>query len=92
MPQQITKLSEQEFSSLSSLNDRYAKLYTEIGQQTIKKEYYKKVLKDAEDNLNLLLEDFDKLEVDQETLASELTQKYGQGVVDLTEGTISVEV
>lgn len=92
MPQQITKLTEQEFSSLSSLNDRYAKLYTEIGQQTIKKEYYSKILKEAESNLNLLLEDFDKLETDQEELASTLTQKYGQGVVDLTEGTISVEI
>jgi hypothetical protein len=92
MSEKIIKLTQEEISSLSELNDRYAKLYTEIGQNTIKKEYYKKLVKDLTEEENSLLSDFNTLEGQQEVLAKELTSKYGPGSIDLTEGTIVVNM
>ena len=91
MTEKTIKLSDQELSDLLELNDRYAKIYTEIGQQTIKKEYYQKVFKEAEEQLKFLLQDFNSLEAKQEEIAQKLNEKYGgQGVVDLTEGTLTL--
>lgn len=91
MTENVVKLSDQELSDLLELNDRYAKIYTEIGQQTIKKEYYHKIFKEAEQQLSFLLEDFNSLETKQESIAQQLNEKYGgQGVVDLTAGTLTI--
>jgi FtsZ-binding cell division protein ZapB len=64
---------------LQELNSKVADIVTSLGQIEIQISLLK-------ENKRSLLDSFAQIQQDQEVLAQELTQKYGDGKIDITTG------
>jgi len=73
------QLASEELSKLQDLNSKVADIVTSLGQIEIQISLLK-------DNKRSLLASFSQIQQDQEQLAQELTQKYGDGTIDITSG------
>jgi regulator of replication initiation timing len=72
-------LTPEELSKLQESNDKVADIVASLGQIEIQISLLHK-------NKESLLTRFHQLELDQDQLAKELTQKYGDGTIDITSG------
>lgn len=84
------QLTPEELSQAKDLNQRYARVYSELGQIETR-------LNQNEEEHSALLEEKKNLLSDHKTvtqeeirLASVLTEKYGVGMLDLETGVISI--
>jgi hypothetical protein len=73
------QLASEELSKLQDLNSKVADIVTSLGQIEIQISLLK-------DNKRSLLDSFDQIQQDQDQLAKELTQKYGDGTIDMISG------
>jgi len=75
----MTKLTQEELDTLKSLNDRTRAVTAEFGEIQIAKLKLEKRSKFAEDYL-------EALRAEQEANGKALTEKYGNGTIDLESG------
>ena len=73
------QLAPEELSRLQEANNKVADIVASLGQIEIQISLLK-------DNKRSLLDTFTQIQQDQEQLATELTQKYGDGTIDMTSG------
>ena len=73
------QLAPEELSRLQEANNKVADIVASLGQIEIQISLLK-------DNKRSLLDTFTQIQQDQEQLAQELTQKYGDGTIDITSG------
>lgn len=73
------QLAPEELSRLQEANNKIADIVASLGQIEIQISLLK-------DNKRSLLDTFTQIQQDQEQLATELTQKYGDGTIDITSG------
>lgn len=73
------QLTPEELSKLQDSNVKVADIVASLGQIEIQMSLLK-------DNKRSLLDTFAQIQQDQEQLAQELTQKYGDGTIDITSG------
>ena len=73
------QLAPEELSKLQDLNNKVADIVASLGQIEIQISLLK-------ENKRSLLDSFAQIQQDQEVLAQELTQKYGDGKIDITTG------
>jgi hypothetical protein len=73
------KLTFEELSKLQESNNKVADIVASLGQIEINKSI-------LEENKKSLLASFAQIQQDQDQLAAELTQKYGDGTIDITSG------
>ena len=73
------QLTPEELSRLQEANNKIADIVASLGQIEIQISLLK-------DNKRSLLDTFAQIQQDQEQLATELTQKYGDGTIDITSG------
>jgi predicted nuclease with TOPRIM domain len=73
------ELTSEELNSLQSINEELSNTLLSLGQIEISKSL-------LEENKQTLLTNFSQLQQKQEKLAVELTQKYGDGDINLTTG------
>ena len=73
------QLTPEELSKLQESNNKVADIVASLGQIEIQISLLK-------DNKRSLLDTFAQIQQDQEQLATELTQKYGDGTIDITSG------
>lgn len=80
------KLSEQELQDLKQVTDRYTKLVQELGELEFEITNSKDKLKQLEVEKENLLSDYRILKENSEVLSKTLSEKYGQGRVNLETG------
>ena len=73
------QLASEELSKLQELNAKVADIIASLGQIEIQISLLK-------DNKRSLLDTFTQIQQDQDQLAQELTQKYGDGTINMTSG------
>jgi septation ring formation regulator EzrA len=73
------KLAPEELSKLQEANNKIAEIVTSLGQIELEISLLK-------DNKRSLLDSFTPIQQDQDQLAKELTQKYGDGTIDMASG------
>jgi len=73
------QLASEELSRLQEFNNKAADIVASLGQIEIQISLLK-------DNKRSLLDTFSQIQQDQDQLAQELTQKYGDGTIDMTSG------
>jgi septation ring formation regulator EzrA len=73
------QLASEELSKLQELNAKVADIVASLGQIEIQISLLK-------DNKRSLLDTFAQIQQDQDQLAQELTQKYGDGTINMTSG------
>jgi len=73
------QLASEELSKLQELNAKVADIIASLGQIEIQISLLK-------DNKRSLLDTFTQIHQDQNQLAQELTQKYGDGTINMTSG------
>ena len=73
------KLTPEELSKLQELNIKAAEIVTSLGQIEVQVSF-------LQSSKESLLDNFTQLQQDQDQLATELTQKYGDGTIDMTSG------
>ena len=80
--EQVTNLTEQEIQQLTQLQNQQDEFVTKFGQL----EYQIQLLELQKENLVEQLEESKKAETQ---IANQLQEKYGDGVINLQEGTFS---
>jgi chromosome segregation ATPase len=78
----VTKLTESEILQIKELQEQQDSLITSFGQL----EYQIQLL---EIQKKKLVEDLEKLRKKEKDIAQELTQKYGNGTINIEEGTFT---
>jgi septation ring formation regulator EzrA len=73
------QLTPEELSKLQEANNKVADIVASLGQIEIQISLLK-------DNKRSLLDSFTQIQQDQDQLAKELTQKYGDGTIDMVSG------
>ena len=73
------QLAPEELSRLQEANNKVADIVASLGQIEIQISLLQK-------NKESLLASFAQIQQDQDQLATELTQKYGDGTIDITSG------
>ena len=73
------QLTPEELSKLQELNIKAAEIVTSLGQIEIQ-------VSSLQASKESLLDDFFQLQQDQDQLGTELTQKYGDGTIDMASG------
>ncbi len=73
------QLAPEELSRLQEANNKVADIVASLGQIEIQISLLQK-------NKESLLASFSQIQQDQDQLATELTQKYGDGTIDITSG------
>jgi hypothetical protein len=83
------KFTSEEMEQISKLQSRYQSTIFQLGETQIRKksvdletEYLKKV----EDNL---IEEYKKIQTDEGNLLQQLTEKYGEGSLNINTGTFN---
>jgi hypothetical protein len=82
-------LTQDELVKVNSLNSRYATMYSELGQVEIKIKEYQEALKNLEAEKAAYYQDYQKIVEDEVPFVKQLNEKYGQGSIDLSAGTIT---
>lgn len=80
--EQVTKLTEQEISQLQTLQQEQDQLITNFGQL----EYQVQLLEIQKEKL---IEQLENSKVKENEVANKLNEKYGDGVINIKEGTFS---
>jgi len=73
------QLAPEELSRLQEFNNKAADIVASLGQIEIQ-------IFLLQENKKSLLTSFSQIQQDQDQLAQELTQKYGDGTIDMTSG------
>jgi uncharacterized protein (DUF3084 family) len=73
------KLTPEELSKLQEINNQIQDTVSSLGQIETQMSLMQK-------NKESLLASFSQIQQDQDQLATELTQKYGDGIIDLNSG------
>ena len=73
------QLTPEELSKLQETNNKVADIITSLGQIEIQ-------ISLLQENKKSLLDSFAQIQQDQDQLAQELTQKYGDGKIDIATG------
>ena len=74
-----TQLAPEELSRLQEFNNKAADIVASLGQIEIQ-------ISLLQENKKSLLASFSQIQQEQDQLATELTQKYGDGTIDITSG------
>ena len=87
MTKQITT---EELAKVNALNERYNKIYFELGQNTAQIKDYLKALEVLNTEADNLHKDYQHAKAEEEVLVATLNEKYGAGQLDLITGVITL--
>lgn len=85
------QITGEELAKVVAINDRYNALYVELGQNTVKTKAYLALLEELDTEAKNLHKDYEHLVEEHEAIGKLLSEKYGDGVLDLQSGTISTQ-
>lgn len=77
------QVSEEDIERVKELRSKYATTTAQIGQLEIELHISKKRVTDLEKLRESLLDNYVKLQTDEQNLVKELNEKYGDGLLDL---------
>ena len=77
------QVSEDDIERVKGLRSKYATTTAQIGQLEIELHISKKRVTDLEKLRESLLDNYVKLQTDEQNLVKELNEKYGDGLLDL---------
>ena len=86
MSQEI-KFTEQEVAEIRMLQGKYQQRIIEFGNFKMERMHLLKLVKDLEDRETTAEEDFANLQKMETELLEKLTKKYGEGQLNLEDGT-----
>lgn len=87
---EIKYLSQEELAKANDLSDRYSRLVSEMGQNQIKQQEIKARLSELIKEETHIFSDYNTILTEEQALGQVLTEKYGEGVIDLQTGTITI--
>jgi hypothetical protein len=87
MSENVTKFTEQEMQSIGQLQARYQQKIFELGQLELAKLELDQEQTNWQNSRNQVLEDWKKIQSDENDMLQQLSQKYGDGVLSLKDGT-----
>ena len=85
----MAQLTPEELVQVNTLNNRYAKIFMEIGQAVVKKKDYQKMLSDIVREEEALHNDYQLVLEEEVVVVRALNEKYGEGSLDLVTGVIT---
>lgn len=83
----VTKFTEEELQNIAKLQAGYQQNIYALGQLDLEKIDLEQQLEQAKNNRNQVLENWKKLQEEEQNLLNTLSQKYGDGVLNLKDGT-----
>ncbi len=86
-----TKLTEDELNQVQELQNSYAEITAQFGQIRIERILLDNQLKRLELLETTLTTEYINIQAKEEVLAKELSDKYGNGAIDIETGTINTE-
>jgi len=87
MSETVTKFTEQEMQSIGQLQAQYQQKIFELGQLELAKLELEQEQVNWQNSRKQVLEDWKKIQNDENNLLQQLSQKYGDGVLSLKDGT-----
>jgi hypothetical protein len=87
MSENVTKFTEQEMQSIGQLQAKYQQKIFELGQLELAKLELQQEQDNWEASRKQVLEDWKKIQGEENNLLQQLSQKYGDGVLSLKDGT-----
>jgi len=86
---EVKKFTEQELAEIRMLQNKFQEKIFEFGNFRIERMGLLKMVKELEDRESKAESDFFNLQKMEEELLDKLTKKYGEGALDLTDGTFT---
>ena len=84
------KFSKEEMTKLEEIQKKYASIQLNLGQLGFTKIRLENEIKLVNENENKLKVEFNKVQSEEQKYMDELTEKYGEGVLDPKTGIFSV--
>lgn len=81
------KLDKTHIESIRELRQNFANNANAVGNVTIEREFLKEQLEQLERESNKYLQEFKELKQQEEALFAELKERYGDGQINIEEGT-----
>jgi len=85
------KITQQELDKINSIRTSYETITVEMGQLEIETLDLQERLKDIETAKSKLVERLRATQVDENATINQITQKYGEGKLNLKDGTFTKE-
>lgn len=80
------KFTQEELVQIQNLRNESSQLINQLGQIEAEKFLTHQRIEQLDNSKNMLLERLDKLQASETELLSSLTEKYGDGTVDVASG------
>lgn len=87
MSDNVTKFTEQEMQAIGQLQAKYQQKIFELGQLELAKIDLDQQQADLTNTRTQILEEWKKIQTEENNLLQQLSQKYGDGVLSLKDGT-----
>lgn len=85
------KLTQEELQKIQDLRVRYATITSQLGQVKIEQLILVDQIKNLEDLETKFVEDYRSLQTEEIEFAKSISEKYGEGEVNVETGEITVE-
>jgi hypothetical protein len=85
----VKKLDKEHLEAITELQQNFSAVMRELGSITIDLEYLESQKKAAEDKKYELISRFGQLRESEEQLLQQLKDRYGDGQINITEGTFT---
>lgn len=87
MNENVTKFTEQEMQAIAQIQAKYQQKIFELGQLELSKIDLDQQQADLLAARSSVLEDWKKIQAEEANMLQQLSQKYGDGVLSLKDGT-----
>jgi len=87
MSENVTKLTDAEMQQIAQLQGKYQQKIFELGQLELAKIDLDQQLNDLGNARKKLLEDWTTIQKEENDILQQLSQKYGDGVLNIKDGT-----
>lgn len=87
MSENVIKFTESEMQQIAQLQGKYQQKIFELGQLELAKIDIEQQLSDLSNNKQKLLADWTGIQKEENDILQQLSQKYGDGVLSLKDGT-----
>lgn len=87
MSESVIKFTESEMQQIAQLQGKYQQKIFELGQLELAKIDMEQQLSDLSNNKQKLLADWTGIQKEENDILQQLSQKYGDGVLSLKDGT-----
>ena len=87
MSENVIKFTEQEMQAIAQLQGKYQQKIFELGQLELAQIDLEQQQTDLAASKKQVLDDWKKVQVEENAMLQQLSQKYGDGVLSLKDGT-----